>query len=45
MINNSNIYNPQDIIKKEAVTMDYSDLGEFKKLVQNPEYIKIQKYH
>ena len=33
MINNSNIYNPQDIIKKEAVTMDYSDLGEFKKLV------------
>jgi hypothetical protein len=43
MINNSNTYNPPDIIKKEAVAMDYSDLREIQEI--GPEYQHSKRYH
>lgn len=41
MINNSAIYNPEDIIKKEAVAIDYTDLGEIQEV--GIEYVITQK--
>lgn len=42
MINNSPfVYNPKDIIKKEAVATDYTDLGEVQEI--GLEYIITQK--
>jgi hypothetical protein len=32
MINNSAVYNHPDIIKKKAISMDYTDLGEIKEV-------------
>ena len=41
MTNNSAGYNRPDIIKKEAVGIDYRDLGEVQEV--GPKYIKNQK--
>jgi hypothetical protein len=41
LINNSAIYNPEDIIKKEAVAIDYTDLGEIQEV--GIEYVITQK--
>jgi hypothetical protein len=41
LVNSSVVYNPEDIIKKEAVTMDYFELGEIQEI--GLEYIITQK--
>jgi len=41
MSNDSPIYNPEDIIKKEARGMDGTDLGEVQEV--GPEYILTEK--
>jgi hypothetical protein len=38
---NSTVYNPQSIIKKEAVTMDYFELGEIQEI--SIEFVITQK--
>ena len=41
VITNSTVYNPQSIIKKEAVTMDYFELGEIQEI--GIEFVITQK--
>ena len=41
LTNDSAIYNRPDIIKKEAMGLDYTDLGEIQEV--GPEYIKTKK--
>ena len=41
LTNDSAIYNRPDIIKKEAIGLDYTDLGEIQEV--GPEYIKTKK--
>ena len=41
MVNSSVVYNPEDIIKKEAVAKDFTELGEIQEI--GLEYVITQK--